>query len=326
MEIRKLDAADAFVVVDLDGAERALGVIRCARKILRDGAVGLARSATYQLATLELRWSGASAGVNAQGEGRDAAMAAAVAELTPQVEAGQLLLDAGKGVTFDDLAPLHAVDPRPTTFWELRHDLVGASAVAAAETALGGLEGRTLALAQLDPDTAAVARAAERAGARIVAVAADDGSVDLADGITADQLVDQPPEALGTLVEDRPITAVDADVLAIGGKAGVVDHEVAAGLAARLLVPTAPVPVTSRGLAVARRTGCEVLPDFVTLSGPTHALLDAATAPALATEAASAAIAEVRDHAEGILLGACERAEAFLATWQDELPFGRPLA
>jgi hypothetical protein len=32
------------------------------------------------------------------------------------------------------------------------------------------------------------------------------------------------------------------------------------------------------------------------------------------------------DHPSGPLLGACEQAEAFLATWCDELPFGRPLA
>ena len=38
------------------------------------------------------------------------------------------------------------------------------------------------------------------------------------------------------------------------------------------------------------------------------------------------AVREVHGHDEGPLLGACERAEAFLATWQDELPFGRPLA
>ena len=29
---------------------------------------------------------------------------------------------------------------------------------------------------------------------------------------------------------------------------------------------------------------------------------------------------------DGPFLGACYSAEAFLSTWQDELPFGRPLA
>ena len=31
-------------------------------------------------------------------------------------------------------------------------------------------------------------------------------------------------------------------------------------------------------------------------------------------------------HDDGPLLAGCYRAEAFLSTWRDELPFGRPLA
>jgi hypothetical protein len=74
-----------------------------------------------------------------------------------------------------------------------------------------------------------------------------------------------------------------------------------------------------------------VLPDFVVLVGP----LLAAWAPAgttadelraLTTTTVAGILAEVADHREGHLLGACERAEAFLSTWQSTLPFGRPLA
>jgi hypothetical protein len=39
----------------------------------------------------------------------------------------------------------------------------------------------------------------------------------------------------------------------------------------------------------------------------------------------AALTAEVLAHAEGPVLGACIRAEAFLGTWVDELPFGRPI-
>jgi hypothetical protein len=37
-------------------------------------------------------------------------------------------------------------------------------------------------------------------------------------------------------------------------------------------------------------------------------------------------ISEILDHPDGPTLGACERAEAFLSTWQKALPFGRPFA
>ncbi|MDH5238789.1 MAG: hypothetical protein OEW85_14360, partial [Acidimicrobiia bacterium] len=55
----------AFVAIDLEGAERSVGIVRQARKILQGGAEDLARSLTYTFASLELRQSGASAGVNA---------------------------------------------------------------------------------------------------------------------------------------------------------------------------------------------------------------------------------------------------------------------
>ena len=41
---------------------------------------------------------------------------------------------------------------------------------------------------------------------------------------------------------------------------------------------------------------------------------------------ARGAYTDVIGHDEGAYLGACYRAEAFLRTWQETLPFGRPLA
>ena len=35
---------------------------------------------------------------------------------------------------------------------------------------------------------------------------------------------------------------------------------------------------------------------------------------------------ELQGHDDGLLLAACYLAEAFLLEWQDELPWGRPLA
>jgi hypothetical protein len=40
----------------------------------------------------------------------------------------------------------------------------------------------------------------------------------------------------------------------------------------------------------------------------------------------SSIIGDVAGHADGPILGACERAEAFLAGWLADLPFGRPMA
>ena len=70
---------------------------------------------------------------------------------------------------------------------------------------------------------------------------------------------------------------------------------------------------------------------FVTTAGPVMGSwpaegVDLAAAEHAAADAVTAVLAEVADHPDGPLLGAAERAEAFLASWVDELPFGRPLA
>lgn len=337
MQIHQLGQVNAFVVIDLEGAERAAGTVRLAPKILRDGAVLLARSATYQFASFGWQVSGASAGISAPADGRDAAVAQFVAELATDT-GPSVLLEPGKGVTDEDLAPLRAIDPRPAAFWLGRHRLTGLSAMAATHAALGGLDGRTIAVESLDAATAAFVAEASAEGARIVAIGAGAGAVTSSDGfdpgeVAAAAEAHGPAGArqLGPVTEGAWITSVEADVLAVSSKAGVVDHRVAAGLGASLLVPLGPVPVTARGLAVARRGGCTVLPDFLTTAGPAFAMwADAdATIEVLAptiVEHVTEAVRTAGEHPDGPLLGACERAEAFLTTWRDELPFGRPLA
>ena len=101
-------------------------------------------------------------------------------------------------------------------------------------------------------------------------------------------------------------------------------------LTAGTVVPSGPVPVTAKGLAVLRRAGAVVVPDFVAHRRAAVRRLARSPAPAIPASAASvaidAALLEVLGHDDGPLLGACYRAEAFLATWRDALPFGRPLA
>ena len=84
--VERLKNVDAFVVFDLEDAPCSAGVVRSAPKILLDGATWLARSATYQFASFEIRAGGASAGVNAAPDARPEAVAAFVAEVQPWVD------------------------------------------------------------------------------------------------------------------------------------------------------------------------------------------------------------------------------------------------
>ena len=97
------------------------------------------------------------------------------------------------------------------------------------------------------------------------------------------------------------------------------------------MVPVGPVPVTARGLAVAHRNGVVVLPDFVTTVGPLVGWTSPEGTPL--EESLDAVVGTVTElvarclaHPENPTLGGCAVAEEFLSTWQDELPFGRPMA
>lgn len=296
----KLSGVDAFVVVDLDGAEASSGPVRRARKVLPGGVRDLARSQTYTYAALGMRRGGASAGINATDADRAEAAAAFAEQVAPLVADRTYLPDPAKGIDEADLAPLRAADPRGRSGAFLA-ECEAQSAVAAAEAAIGGLDGRTAAI-----------EGAGSCGPALTAALTERGAT----------VVETGPESWAS---------VPVDVVFAGSKMGAVNHGSAESLQARLLVPCGRLPFTAKALAVCRRRGIPALPDFVTLAGSTIAAWSdpeasddevRSTVAATVTDLVNAAA----DHPDGPFLAACYKAETFLATWQDELPFGRPLA
>jgi glutamate dehydrogenase (NAD(P)+) len=337
---RKLSSTDAFVVVDLPDAPIAAGVARLAPKILVDGASWQARSQTYQFAAFGRKASGASAGINVRAEERGPAIEAFSSELLADVRAGRLGLEAGRGLGLEDLADLQAADVRPDEWWAEREQLRAAGVAASAAVAVGGsLDGRTVAVEGVDAAGLSVVRALIDQGASVVAVGTSRGAVVGSVALDPDALEAAWMEHGADMVtalggDDRTPGAVlgaAADVLVVGSKAGAVDHELSGLVRASAVVPWGPIPVTAKALAELRRAGVTVVPDFVATGGHLVAWPDVDAAPvgdlrAAAAESVAGVLGEVMDHPSGPLLGACEQAEAFLATWCDELPFGRPLA
>ncbi len=341
MRIHKLDGTDAFIVFDLDDAPHNIGITRLAPKILVDGATLLARSTTYLFATLEQQAGGASAGINATPDAREPAIAAFVAEVEPMVQEGVFLTEPGKGLSENDLASLRAADPRQSLDVAEGHSLLGTGVAVAATKALGrdALDGVTVAIEGLDATTSSVVSELAARGARITAVATAKGAIAVGDGIDADAL-------LGALAEHGPaaieqfgaevtpawkIFGAPVDVLCVGSKTGALTDAGAGAVTAKVVVPTGPVPVTAKALAMLRRAGTITLPDFVTIAGPMFASFPEEGATLddvrlVVAEHVGAVLDEVLGHEDGPLLAACYRAEAFLRTWQDTLPFGRPLA
>lgn len=287
MKLQKLTSTDGFIAFDLGDAP-AVGVVRVAPKVLRDGAELLARSTTYAAASFGLHVGGGSAGVNAKPEGRDAAVAAFVEEVGELVGAGRWIVGAGVGIGPEELAGLPEADRRAAAFDPVA---TGESAVAAALGALGTLEGKQVGVVGKGP-------AAEAAAASTTANG-------------------------GTAIADAGFDA-ECDALVVAGKAGVLEHDLAATVRARVVVPLTPVPVTARALAVLGRAGTTVVPDFLSTAGPLLGALDGEAGDPMVR--VHDAVAALRDEGTNLWMAAVGRAEEHLATWQDALPFGRPLA
>lgn len=302
MALQKLTGTDAFVITDLPGAAHADGIVRWAKKVLQDGARTMARSRTYSWALLERPISGASAGISAAPEDRGDAIAAFVDEVSEPVASGALSLDAGKGLTPSDLAAWAELDQRSALRSELNNELLAIGIVAAADVALGGIGGASAVIEGAGAATDAITAALVAAGATVVATG--DGA---------------------------EVAVTPSDLLVCGSKLGLVDHELAAALPQRAIVPCGVAPVTAKGLAVATRRGLVVVADFLSLLGPLLAFrpADGATPDSLRSDADAVVrslLTAAMTHEEGPYLGAAYAAEAFLSTWQETLPFGRPLA
>ncbi len=285
MQVHKLASTDGFIVFDLDDVP-AIGIARQAPKVLRDGAELLARSTTYAAASFGLQISGGSAGLNAKPEGRDEALAAFLDEVAPLVESGRWLPGPGLGIAPDDLAALPRADVRTAAFDQTT---AGESAVAAALGALGSLDGKTVAIVGNGPITEAAAASAATNGASPLPQASMDA---------------------------------ECDALLVAGKAGVLEHDLAATVRATTVVPLTPVPVTARALAVLGRAGVVVVPDFLSTAGSLLTALDPDGGdPMLRVHDAVAALA---GESTGLWMAAVTKAEDHLRTWQRRAPLRPP--
>ncbi len=354
MGTRKFSGTDGFVIVDLDDAPGSSGLVRLAPKILPSGAREMARSATYAFAAVGMRRSGASGGINTRPDGRADAVEAFVAECEPWVAAGEFLPDAGKGLNAADLAPLQSQDPRhpirlrTVDGISLAERLAGSGAVTAAAAALDGLEGRRIVIEGCGPAGVSAAAAAAAQGAVVAGVATEQGfcaapaGAGLDAAAIAEAWVAHGPAFVdhlgGACSEPGDMWGAADDVLLVGSRMGVLNHQLADGLEVSAVACLHPIPFTTRALVILQAAGSVVLADFVCLAGPLFAAWpgelaglegDAVTAEAIEAAAVAAIgdlVQETAGHPEGAFLGACHQAESFLATWRDQLPFGRPLA
>ena len=347
MHVLRLHTLDAFVVFDLDDAPHAAGGTRLAPDVSeREGAL-LARAMTYKFAVLSRPIGGAKGLVRAQGNERTAVMARFCDEVRSLVESRRFLTGPDLGTYEADFAPLRTSDWEPHVLNSVvdgvafEDILTGFGVVAAADAAMGGLDGRTVTVEGFGKVGAGVAREVACRGGRIVAVSTLAGCVVDPAGLDVDELWQARTAAGDDLVAalGRPVLPHDAlfevetDVLVPGARVGVIDADRAEGIRASAVVPAANVPYTARGLATLSARGVAAHADFVCNA----AAVVGYTSPAHASQAQVLESVErtivdlvhtTGHHEDGPFAGACAIAEAFLRTWRpvDEAPPGPPLA
>ena len=341
--LRKLSSTNAFVVTDLVDVP-SFGVVRCAKKILQGGAKDLARSMTYTFASFGMQRGGASGGINALPDEKEEAIESFVSELADDVASGILGLDAGKGIVPSSFGKLVEVDTRSDLrFFEQSSDkletfLAALGPVIVAEQ-LSGLDGKKVSIEGFGDHGPAMMDLIDERGGKVVSISTLSGSISNSNGLDAAEIRSQWNEEGINFVkssdgEAEPAWKVfqsGADVLFAGSKMGAVSHVTAEKLQVQALVPHQPIPFTARALAMLERKGTVVAPDFLTVAGPIFAAWpkDSETPDdviASATSMISDALEESLEHEDGLFLGACYRAESFLASWHDTKLFGRPLA
>jgi glutamate dehydrogenase/leucine dehydrogenase len=341
----RLKTVDAYIAFDFECPTSAGGT-RLAPDVTERETQLLARAMSYKFAVLETKFGGAKAAIRATPATRDDAIRHYVDEIRPMVLATKFLTSTDLGTMPEDLKSLPGTDQADLMHTEYRGMpldayLTGLGVATAAETVLGGLEGRTAAIEGFGKVGGATAVEMARRGARLVAFSTIHGFVQRPSGFDVDELLDLRSRHGDRLIEHlgeevQPVAGlfmVEADVLVPGARIGVIDESRARALKARVVAPGANVPYTAGALEVLRERGIPALADFVCNSGATigyvtDGLLRADEAVAAVEKRVRELTKESVKDPNGPLSGAARIAEAHLRTWLDpaQMPDGPALA
>src|SRR2546427_1021831 len=345
MKTLRLKTVDAYVAFDFDCPTSAGGT-RLAPDVTERETQLLARAMTYKFAVLETRFGGAKGTIRATPAERDDAVRRYVDEIRPLVLSAKFLTATDLGTVPDDFRSLPGTDQADlmhTDYMGMPLDayLTGLGVATAAETVLGGLEGRTVAIEGFGKVGGATAVEMAKRGARLVAFSTIHGSVLRPVGFGVDELLDlrarygdRLVDHLGAVVGPAAdLFNVDADVIVPGARIGVIDEARARTLSARVVAPGANVPCTAGALEVARERGIPALADFVCNSGATIGYVtDGLQNPDQAVAAVEKRVRDLTraslEDPQGPLSGARRVAEAHLRTWlgSSQMPDGPAVA
>src|SRR5919201_3949731 len=194
VELFRLQEIDAFVVFDLEDAPHNAGGTRLAPDVTEEEGALLARAMTYKFAVLGHPLGGAKGLIRANADERTSAMARYCDEIRPLVESRRFATGPDLGTYETDFVSLRPANWEPhvvnSTLDGVAFEdvLTGFGVAVAADVALCGLDGRTVALEGFGKVGGGVAREICRRGARVVAISTMAGCVADPAGLDLDGL------------------------------------------------------------------------------------------------------------------------------------------
>ncbi len=289
MALTKFEAVDGYGMLDVADAPLAIGPVRSAKKVLQRTTGDMIRHVTYSLAVHGIDGAGAAAALNHDRSGADPAeFETFAAELETWAASANFRPTHGIGLSPEEIGPALHQTSAPT------RALMAASAAACVGTATSAI------VASSEDESELLGELANRG----------------VDGTVTDDLA-------AALTSDHAVVFVRSG-------AGALHHEALADSTPGRVIGLQPLTTTARGLAFAGRNSTIIVPDFISAGGLTLAAAgdDASAEDTLdrIRTATAALVSELEAEGTDMFVTACERAEAHLRTWTDELPFGRPLA
>jgi len=341
VEIKQLESTKGFVIYDLPGADTYVGPTRLGAKLVPGNAEMLVRHQTYVFALAEQCKSGATIGLKVDPADTEVAVSAVAEELASELESQRLLTSPGLRLDRDSLGPVLRHDKRNPLLGEDRDgvtfedELLALGAVTSASFFAKPSGNWGAAIEGFNQAGIAIAREIENQGGSVQRISTPKGCVsgDFDSSTLADAWLDAGAacvEQLGSAGKAWEVWKSDVDAIFVGSKPGAMSGDGAQGVKDTPIIATSAATISSKALAILRKNNTPVAADFLSGIGPALAWwapeetkqdgLRSAT-----VEAVTALLEETADHDDGPFMAACYKAEAFIESWQEQRPFGRPL-
>ncbi|MEC9088906.1 MAG: hypothetical protein VX734_05855 [Actinomycetota bacterium] len=341
MEIKQLESTNGFVIYDLPGADTYVGPTRLGAKLAPGNAEMLVRHQTSVFGLLAAQKRGATIALKVDPDDTEAAVAAVAEEMLADFESQSFLTSPGLRLNRNSLEPVLRYDKRNSLTLTDRdgvsfeEELLGLGAATAAALVVKPTNDWKVAIEGFNQVGLSVAREVERLGGHVERIATSKGCVtgQFDSSTLADAWMDSGVnciEKLGAPGKPWDVWKADVDAIFVGSKPGAISGEGANGVATTPVIATSPAAISSKALAILRRNGAPAISDFLTGVGPAlvwwaSSEVDTEELRATTVNTVTHLLEEIDGHEDGAFMAACYKAEAFIESWQETRPFGRPL-